>query len=137
MLQNKFARSIQELYYRFQISISPPLSFLTVTTFLSLQNVFTSNQRTDLDDISHVYHQHVHEKCSHLLMQHGSLILNNNDMKSRNFTSFTKGKKNIFQNIQVSLLVLHSCHIFIKKISVASNVNVTAIFTQHFVQNVS
>ena len=63
-----------------------------------------------------------------------SSILNNNNMTSRNFNSFSDKKKYFIRILRIPPVV-PSCHIFIKKTSVVANVNVSAIFTHHFVRN--
>ncbi len=76
------------IHYRFQFSLPP--SFLTITNFcysgLFLQRTSKPSILVLFTCISPTKYT---KECSHLFMQHASLILCNNDMKSR--SSFSNG----------------------------------------------
>ena len=71
-------------------------------------------------------------------MQHPSLILNNNNMKSQISTHFPGGGVGLGGNFK-TFWFPSWCNILVTfpKRSVVSNVNPATIFTQHFVQNCS
>ena len=125
---------MQDLFKkRFQITILSTFEFSDPNDLLSPRSVFTNNYWTDWF-FKCITPRHYTKECGYLLIHHALSIFNNNNMTSQNFNSFSE--KNFFRT-----LMMPSCcnisHIFIKKTSVVANVNVAAIFTQHFVWNYS
>ena len=95
---------------------------------MSLYIVFTNNHRTNLDAISHVCPKYKGKSVAlSLLMQHDSLILNDN-MKTRNFA-----RKSI--NIHISFNDVTFLSHFAKKTSEIFPINFAAIFTNTRVCN--
>ena len=93
MLQNEFARSIQEQIYTIESKFSPTSSFLTVTTFCR-SGVFLQTTTEPIQKLFYMYNTKAYTKeYGYLLMQQVSSIFNNNNLISQNFNSFSDGEK--------------------------------------------
>ncbi len=106
MLQNKFARSIQEQIYTIDSKISPTLSFLTATTFCH-SGVFLQTTSETIYMIFHMYNTQTNTKeYGYLLMQRASSIFNNNNLTSQISTHFTDEKHNLLSSEVAKPLIM-------------------------------
>ena len=77
------------------------------------------------------------KECGYLLIQLASSIFNNNNLMSQNFNLFSDEKKYFVRTFRIPVVPFLSHFYQIKKTCVEANVNVAAIFAQHFVRKCS